>query len=131
MTCHSQLWTSAGVLEPVRKSWATGTPLRWSRVNNLPDYAYFDHAVHVTNGVPCQACHGRIDRMPLTRKAEPLTMEFCVSCHRDPAPRLRPKEAVFAMGWTTDQSRKELGHYLMTANGIDTRNLTDCSTCHR
>ncbi|MEW5422531.1 cytochrome c3 family protein [Amorphus sp. 3PC139-8] len=131
MTCHSQLWTDADVLEPVRESWATGAPIRWQRVNSLPDYAYFDHSVHVAKGVPCEACHGRVDQMPLTRKAEPLTMSFCVDCHRDPAKRLRPKSAVFAMGWSTKKSRAELGHYLMKANGIQTETLTDCSTCHR
>ena len=74
MTCHSQLWTGAPVLAPVRDSLATGRPIAWQRVARLPDYVYFNHAIHIDRGVPCVTCHGRVDRMPLTARAEPFQM---------------------------------------------------------
>jgi hypothetical protein len=131
MTCHSQLFTDQQMLAPVRQSFASGKPLIWQRVNDLPDYVYFDHSVHVTHGVPCEACHGRVDRMPLSSKQQPLTMEWCLSCHRDPAPKLRPPEAVFAMGWSPDGDPRERGAALMNLMHIDPKSLTDCYVCHR
>ena len=129
MSCHSQIWTNAAMLAPVRESLATGRPLRWNRVNNLPDYVYFDHSVHVKNGVPCEACHGRVHEMPLMRQAAPLTMGWCVSCHKDPNPRLVSPERVFdtRLGEPDDPldaARKYVRH-------AHTRGLTDCSVCHR
>ena len=131
MTCHSQLWTNAEVLAPVRQSYATDTPLRWTRVNNLPDYVYFNHSIHVNNGVPCAECHGRIDTMPLTAKGASLHMQWCLDCHRDPGPRLRPLEAVTAMGWEPKADRDELAAYLLKTYDIHPETLTDCYVCHR
>ena len=131
MTCHSQIWTNAGMLAPVRASLAENRPLRWRRVHNLPDYVYFDHSVHVTNGVGCSTCHGRVDQMPLMRQAAPLTMGWCLDCHRNPDPALRPREAVFDMAWTPPKDQAEAGRRLRAAYHIDTKNLTDCSICHR
>ena len=102
MNCHEQIWVGAEMLAPVRESWKTGTPLRWKRVHNLPGFVYFDHSVHVAKGVGCVECHGRVDRMPLTWQEKPLTMGWCLDCHRDPAPHLRPREEVFNMTWTPD-----------------------------
>ncbi|MBA2934402.1 cytochrome c3 family protein [Sphingomonas sp. CGMCC 1.13654] len=94
MTCHSQIWTNAAMLAPVRDSFASGRPLVWSRVNRLPDYVYFDHHVHVNNGVPCAACHGDLRAMPLTAQAKPMTMQWCLDCHRDPERRLVPQDRI-------------------------------------
>jgi hypothetical protein len=91
MTCHSQIWTNAALLSPVRQSLVDDKPIVWNRITDLPDYVYFNHAIHIAKGVGCSSCHGEVDRMPLTRKAKPMTMEFCLDCHRDPGPRLRPR----------------------------------------
>lgn len=131
MTCHSQLWTNAEMLAPVRKSLADNVPIRWKRVHNLPDYVYFDHSVHVTNGVGCSTCHGPIEQMKLTRQAAPLTMGWCLDCHRDPAPALRPREAVFDQTWTPPKDQAEQGRKLLAQYHIQTEHLTDCSRCHR
>lgn len=131
MNCHWQIWTDAAMLEPVRASWRTGRRLRWQRVHNLPDFVFFDHSVHVTNGVGCVTCHGRIDQMPLSAKAVPLTMQFCLFCHRDPYPHLRPPEAIFDLDWVPPPGSEGMGHELAELYGIDTAGLTDCTTCHR
>jgi hypothetical protein len=131
MTCHSQLWTNAPMLAPVRESLASGKPLRWQRVNRLPDYAYFDHSVHVSNGVGCSTCHGTVDRMPLMRQAAPLTMGWCLSCHRDPAPNLRPENEIFNTEWTPPPDQAQRGEALLKHYHITNKHLTDCSVCHR
>jgi hypothetical protein len=129
MNCHSQIWVGSQMLEPVRASYRTGQPLRWQRVHHLADFVYFDHRIHVAKGVGCVTCHGRVDRMPLTYQAEPLTMEWCVNCHRQPERYVRPKAEVFSMTWTPPASQLELGRKLVEENRI--RSLTSCSTCHR
>jgi hypothetical protein len=106
-------------------------PVRWQRVNQLPGYVYFDHSVHVANGVGCSTCHGPIHEMKLTRQAEPLTMQWCLDCHRDPARFIRPREAVFDPSWSTPENSEESGRKLMAAYHIRTDHLTDCSICHR
>ncbi len=131
MNCHWQIWTDAEILEPVRASWRTGTRLRWNRVYRLPDYVYFDHSVHVAAGFGCATCHGRIDRMPLTAKAEPMTMKWCLACHRDPARSIRPADEVFDMTWQPPDDQTTRGARLVAERGIETGGLTECSTCHR
>jgi hypothetical protein len=131
MTCHSQIWTNAAILEPVRQSLASGTPLRWRRVNQLPDYVYFDHSVHIAKGVGCTTCHGDIEHMPLMRQAAALTMEWCLDCHRDPAPNLRALAEVFATDWRPPKDQDERGKRLMETYQIHVATLTDCSVCHR
>lgn len=133
MTCHSQMWTNAQMLAPVRQSLASGRPLSWSRVNRVPDYVYFDHHVHVNNGVPCAACHGDLRQMPLTRQARPMTMEWCLDCHRDPEKRLVPPDRVllshpYDRPLADEEARRIHAH---VAGLSRTRKLTDCSTCHR
>ncbi len=130
MTCHSQILKDAPVLAPIRASFETGEPVVWTRVNSLPDYVFFNHAAHVNNGVGCVTCHGRVDEMPLVSRAAPLTMEWCLGCHRDPAPNLRPPEEEFSMDWTADDPRKT-GTTLMAAYHIHPDTLTDCYVCHR
>ncbi len=130
MSCHSQLWTNAQMLAPVRESLAQDEPLRWVRVHDLADYSYFDHRAHVTNGVGCESCHGRVDSMPLMRQAAPLTMQWCLDCHRDPGPRLRPTEAITRMGYAPAADTVP-GHEMINRYGIQLDRLTECSTCHR
>lgn len=132
MTCHSQLWTDAPLLAPVRRSLALGESLRWARLNDLPDYAYFDHSIHVSKGVACESCHGRVDRMPLTYPVSAFFMQFCLDCHRNPQRHLRPLDKVTAMGWEPEnEARMALGHTLLREYGIEVSQLTDCSICHR
>jgi hypothetical protein len=131
MTCHSQIWTNAAMLAPVRDSAASGQPIHWRRVNRLPDYVYFDHSIHVAKGVGCSSCHGPVDRMALMRQQEPLTMSWCLDCHRHPEDRLRPKDQVFNMAWITPDDQAALGQQLLHDYDIHAEHLTDCSTCHR
>jgi hypothetical protein len=129
MTCHSQIWTNAAILEPVRASWRTGQPLQWTRIYDLPDFVYFNHSIHVNKGVGCSTCHGRVDQMPLTYKANTLYMQWCIECHRDPAKYIRPRNQVFNMAYQYPSNQKQLGNRLMAENKV--QSLTDCVTCHR
>lgn len=133
MTCHSQIWTDAGVLAPVRQSYATGKPLVWNSVAQVPDYAYFDHHVHVANGVPCVECHGRVDRMPLTWRAKAFTMDFCVDCHRHPEKALRPPAMATRMDWSgvDKASLERYGKEAAAHLRLDPDRLSNCETCHR
>jgi hypothetical protein len=133
MTCHSQIWRDSPMLAPVRESLARNEPIRWNRVHDLPDYAYFNHAVHVKKGVGCASCHGRVDHMPLVWKAAPLTMEWCLSCHREPEKHLRPSDQIFNLAWAagSEAAQLELGRALVVKNHVPVHRLSDCSTCHR
>jgi len=133
MTCHSQLWAGAEVLAPVRDSLATGRPLVWHRVAQVPDYVYFNHSIHVARGVACVECHGRIDTMPLIQQAKPFQMQFCIDCHQDPAPHLRPPDKVTQMAplsWSAAEQRR-YGERVMAAHRIDPKKLVNCEMCHR
>lgn len=131
MTCHSYIWTNAEMLAPVRTSLAENRPIRWNRVHNLPGYVYFDHSVHIAKGVGCSTCHGPVKQMKLMRQVVPLTMGWCLDCHRDPKQDLRPKEAVFDQSWKPAANQTEEGERLLRAYNIHPDHLTDCSTCHR
>ena len=131
MTCHSQLYTQAKMLEPIRRSLADNKPVVWNKVNKLPDYVYFDHSIHVAKGVGCTTCHGPVGRMPLMRASAPLTMGWCLDCHRDPAPNLRPMSAIFDPEWVPPDDQLEQGKALLAQYHIDSSRLTDCSVCHR
>jgi Cytochrome c7 and related cytochrome c len=130
MTCHSQIWTNAEILAPVRESLADNKPIAWNRINDLPDYVYFNHSIHIAKGIGCSSCHGEVDRMPLSYKAKTLTMQFCLDCHRNPAPHLRPKDEIYNTGWRRTTATPSPGA-LMAEYHIGGRNLTDCSICHR
>lgn len=130
MTCHSQLYTDQAMLKPVVDSWQRGVALHWQRIHQLPDFVYFNHSIHVAKGVGCESCHGRVDRMALTMRTQPLSMQWCLACHRAPQNYLRPREQEFAMGWHA-QDQQKLGLALIQRYHIDTRRLTDCSVCHR
>ena len=129
MNCHSQMWATSPMLEPVRESYRTGKSIEWTRVNDLPDFVYFNHSIHVHKGIGCETCHGRVDKMPLTWQAQPLTMEWCLNCHRHPERYVRPRRDVFAMEYRAPADQIALGKQLVHDYGI--RSLTSCSTCHR
>lgn len=129
MGCHSQVWNASPLLARVRESYFSGRPIPWVRVNRLPDYVYFDHSIHVNKGVGCESCHGRVDEMAAVEQAKPLTMGWCLSCHRKPEEFLRPRSEVTTMGWEPAGSQEALGRKLKEEYGV--REMTNCSTCHR
>jgi len=132
MTCHSQLFAGAPVLAPLRDAYAGRTELAWQRVHDLPDFVYFDHSIHVAKGVGCTTCHGPVDRMPLTWRFASLDMQWCLECHRAPERHLRPRDRVFDVDWTPPPDQAARGRELARAYRLrSTRELTDCSTCHR
>jgi hypothetical protein len=145
MNCHSQIWTNAQMLEPVRASYRDNKPLRWTRVHDLPDFAYFSHEIHVNKGVGCKSCHGPVDEMPLMYQNASLQMEWCLQCHRNPEQNLRPKSEVFNMRYEppsrthgvvyagkTYFDQVELGEQLKKDYHIRGKlDLTSCETCHR
>jgi hypothetical protein len=131
MTCHSQIWTGAPMLEPVRASLAHNKSLHWHRVAVLPDYVFFRHDIHIAKGVGCVECHGRVDQMALAYRAVPLTMQFCLDCHRNPGPRLRPADQITNMTWKPNGDRAALAHKLLAQYGIRTGEITHCFVCHR
>jgi len=145
MNCHSQIWTNAQLLEPVRASYRSGQSLQWTRVNQLPDFVFFNHSIHVTKGVGCNTCHGPVDQMPLMYQQESLQMEWCLSCHRAPENDLRPREQVFNMRYQQPTSvhpvvvdgqsytdQHDLGAMLLKKYNVrSVRDITSCNTCHR
>ena len=134
MNCHSQIHTNAPILEPVRASFRNDTPLNWIRVNDLPDFVYFNHQIHVKQGVGCDTCHGPVDKMPLMYQAKPLLMEWCLSCHRAPENFIRPRAEVFNMNYRLPEGRtqRDLGLELKKEYNIaGVEHMTSCSVCHR
>jgi hypothetical protein len=145
MNCHAQIWTKAPLLEPVRESFRTDKSLIWTRVNDLPDYVYFDHSIHINKGVGCDTCHGPVDRMPMMYNYGSLLMEWCLSCHRAPEKNLRPRDQVFNMRYQQPSSdnplvfdgksftdQDSLGMYLVNKYKLRTvADITSCNTCHR
>jgi hypothetical protein len=129
MNCHSQIWSDSPTLEPVRESFRSERSIEWVKVNDLPDFVYFNHSAHVNQGVGCTTCHGRVDRMPLMWQDASLTMEWCLNCHRQPERYLRPREQVFNAAYEPPPDQLALGQSLAKEYGIHTR--TSCSTCHR
>ena len=132
MSCHSRLWTTSPMLEPVRLSYQTDKSLEWTRVNALPDFAYFDHSIHINKGVGCTTCHGPIGEMPLTWRANTLYMRWCIDCHNHPERFVRRREDVFKADYQPPHDQLALGRRLVKKYKIkDATQLTDCYTCHR
>ena len=132
MSCHSKLWVNSPMLEPVRLSYQTDKSLEWTRVNALPDFAYFDHSIHIQKGVGCTTCHGPVGDMPLTWRANTLYMRWCIDCHKHPERYVRRREDVFEADYKAPKDQLALGRRLVKEYNIkDARQLTDCYTCHR
>ena len=129
MNCHSMIRANSEKLIPVRESYATGMPVEWIRVHDLPDYAYFNHSAHVRRGIGCVSCHGRIDTMEVVYQVEPLSMGWCLECHRNPERHLRPLDTVTQMDWVPEEGQEVVGARL--AEMYDINPPVDCNTCHR
>lgn len=125
--CHNQIWNDSSQIAPLHASVATGQPIRWRRVHSLPDFVYFDHAIHVTRGIGCVTCHGRVDEMTAVYQVQRLTMSWCLDCHRDPVPQLRPRDQITSMTWTAEGPAQ----LAALAQHYRPRRLTHCTTCHR
>jgi Cytochrome c7 and related cytochrome c/Class III cytochrome C family len=155
MTCHSQIWTNAKMLQPVRDAFQSGQPIPWVRVHELPDHVYFDHSIHVAKGIACTTCHGPVDEMPLMKKQNTLWMSWCIGCHRHPEISVGLKEAVFRPDAAKPSTRSDADTYLIMLRRAVGKpvfstheeeagrtlvekykiepplKLTDCSVCHR
>lgn len=129
MSCHSQIWTNAAMLAPVRESYETGQSIAWTRVNALPEFVYFNHSIHIAKGIGCTTCHGQIGKMALTWRATTLQMTWCLDCHRHPEEYVRPKNEVFNVDYAPPPNQLELGRELVRKYKIVS--LTSCETCHR
>jgi len=145
MNCHAQIWTNAPMLEPVRESYRSGKSLVWTKVNDLPDFVYFNHGIHLNKGVGCNTCHGPVDKMPLMYNQASLQMEWCLDCHRAPEKYLRPRGQVFNMRYEPPtrvspvmvngqafDDQIALGNALKTEYKVrSAQDITNCDTCHR
>ncbi len=131
MNCHSQMWVDSPTLEPVRASFRTDKSIEWIKVHDLPDFVYFNHSIHVHQGIGCVSCHGRVDRMNLMWQASSLQMEWCLNCHRHPEQYVRPRDQVFNMEWQPPTDQLTLGRQLVKEYKIQVQQLTNCSICHR
>ena len=129
MNCHSKVKEKSEKLAPVRESYKTGNPVEWIQIHKLPDYVYFNHRAHVTAGVSCVNCHGRIDQMVEVHQVQPLNMAWCLECHRNPAPNLRPASLVTKLDWVPDRDPVEIGNEIIAAKNIHPP--VNCSGCHR
>lgn len=133
MACHTKVAIGKGSLEVVRESWNTKKPIEWVKVHRLPDFVYFNHSAHVNRGVGCVSCHGRVDQMEVVKHEKPLSMAWCLDCHRNPEPHLRPLDHITSMTWKPSDAGNEdalsLGKTLR--NQLKLNPSTDCSTCHR
>ena len=148
MGCHSQIWTGLAAIEPVTSSMKTKIPLSWNRVHDVPDFAFFNHSIHIQKGFGCVTCHGRVDQMPLVHQTETLQMQWCLECHRNPQRFVRPRKFVFDMDWTMPRNRDELVKLgrslginppptnpaelrLALVKKYDIQQYTNCSNCHQ
>jgi hypothetical protein len=131
MTCHSVIRTDSAALAPVRESYETGKPIEWNRVHDLGDFAFFNHSIHVAKGVGCSTCHGQVSQMNQIKQVAPLTMGWCLDCHRAPEQYLRPQAEIFNTDWVPPADQLAQGTQLVQANHIVVSKLTNCTICHR
>ncbi|MBC7528547.1 MAG: cytochrome c3 family protein [Chthonomonadaceae bacterium] len=160
MSCHSQIWTNSPLLDPMRESYRTNTPVKWNLINKVPEFVYFNHSIHINRGLNCNTCHGPIQKMQMTYKGQYFHMVWCLECHRNPEKFVGKREDVFSLyergqrtsannyvgrgvtrretellrhGGLVPREGKELeeGKALVKQYGIKTKQLTDCSICHR
>ncbi|AMV18697.1 hypothetical protein VT03_12440 [Planctomyces sp. SH-PL14] len=126
---YASVRSESPLLAVLRQSIATQDSIPWKKVHDLPDYVYFDHSAHVNRGVGCVSCHGRVDRMDIVRQDKTLSMTFCLDCHRNPEPHLRPLDKVTDLAWVPETSATKVGQEIKAALGVHPK--TNCSTCHR
>ena len=132
MNCHTQIHPQSELLAPVFESYQTGEPIPWIRVHDLPDYSYFDHSAHVTRGISCVSCHGRVDTMEVVYQAETLSMGWCLECHRAPDEHLRDPALATKLDWSFDGTAEEQAENQAYWKELHQINPSqDCSTCHR
>jgi hypothetical protein len=131
MSCHSQIAVYSELLEPVRDSYETGEPLVWQKVHDVAAHVYFNHSVHIAKGFGCETCHGQVDQMPLVWQNQPMTMNWCLECHREPEQFVRPLEEIYTTNWEPEGDQIELGQQLVEEYNINVEGLTNCSVCHR
>lgn len=133
MNCHSQIWSDSPYLEPVRASFRDNQPIQWERVHDLPEFAYFNHSIHIAKGVGCASCHGDVANMASVFQENTLQMEWCLACHRDPAPNIRPQSEIYNTSWSPDditpEQQREVDEKVKKLRSKEM--LTSCSTCHR
>ncbi|MDH3889475.1 MAG: cytochrome c family protein [candidate division Zixibacteria bacterium] len=129
MNCHALVGVKSDKLKAVRSSWTDGTAIEWVRVHKLPDYAYFDHSLHLRAGVGCSSCHGRVDQMELITQRQSLSMGWCLDCHRDPGPHLRPASEITNMAWQPGPDQMTFAHEMITDKALSPP--SDCTGCHR
>jgi hypothetical protein len=129
MNCHAKVKDKSPRLEVVRRSFETGEPIPWKEIHKLPDYVYFNHRAHLMAGVSCVSCHGRIDQMVEVHQEKPLNMAFCLECHRDPAPNIRPAELVTQLDWVAPRDPRAIGEEIIAQKNL--KPPTNCSGCHR
>ncbi len=131
MNCHNQILPDSPALAPIRESYASGDPVPWIKVHRMPDYVYFNHAVHVNRGISCVECHGQINEMEVVYHAESLSMKFCLDCHRHPENFLRPLDKVYDLDWKPEsaEAQKEAG--LQMVHDWKISPPESCSRCHR
>jgi hypothetical protein len=131
MNCHGQIWNRSPLLNPVRRAYFTDRPIPWNRVHRLPDFVYFNHSIHVRQGIGCVSCHGRMDQSARVAQDQPLTMSWCLECHREPERFLRPREFITSMTWTPPPSTDQLTLGQELKKSYDVRTRTSCTACHR
>ncbi len=130
MNCHTNIRAQSEKLLPIREAHASGLPVEWVKVHDLPDYAYFNHSAHVRRGIGCASCHGRVDKMEVVEQVERLSMGWCLDCHRNPERHLRPLDQITNMAYElTETEQLRVGQQLKEKYNINPS--TDCSTCHR
>lgn len=129
MNCHSKVKERSVVLEPIRASWATGESVPWVKIHRLPDYVFFNHSAHTNAGVSCVSCHGRVDQMVEVKQVQTLAMSWCLDCHRNPAPNLRPTQLVTKLDWKPEGDPAALGREIIAQKGLNPP--VNCSGCHR
>ncbi len=126
MGCHAMVQQESKKLTHVRESWESGMPVEWVRIHRLPDHAFFDHSAHLAAGVGCASCHGRVDQMEVVRQDQPLSMSWCLDCHRDPGQHIRPKDQITNMAWEPPTEAE-----VLAANAAQVNPPEHCSGCHR
>lgn len=130
LNCHNTVLANDPKLELVRESGKTGKPIPWVQIHKTPDYVYFNHSVHVNRGVSCVECHGPVNKMDEVKHAQPLSMSFCLDCHRNPEQHLRDPKDVYNLDLVIDPA-KQLEQGTKFKHDWKVNASQNCSACHR